>query len=98
MFNIGPSEVLVILVVGLVGVALPVWGIVDAARRPDAAWQQAGQNKTLWIVLQAAGLALCGVAAVFAVIYFADKAAGAAGRAWAMTHPCVAPKCRPVRA
>lgn len=71
MFNLGPSELLVILVIALLGIALPVWGIVDAAQRPDDAWQRAGQNKTLWIVLQAVGIPFGGLAVVFAVIYFA---------------------------
>ena len=71
VFNLGPSELLIIAMVGIVGMAVPIWGIVDAAQRPDAAWEAAGQNKTLWIVLQAAGLVVCGVAIVFSVIYFA---------------------------
>lgn len=31
---------------------LPVWGIVDAIRRPPADWDAAGQSKSLWIAIQ----------------------------------------------
>jgi heme/copper-type cytochrome/quinol oxidase subunit 2 len=45
--NLGPTELLIFLLV----LALPLWGIVDAAVRPDSAWRAADQNKVLWIVL-----------------------------------------------
>jgi hypothetical protein len=50
--NFGAPE-LSILTIGLVPLALSIWGIVDAASRPDSAWEQSGQSKVLWIVLQA---------------------------------------------
>ena len=71
------------MLLSLASLGLVIWGIVDAAQRPDAAWQQAGQNKTLWIVLQAVGLLFC-VGGIFAVIYLAavrpqvDRAGGPA--------------------
>jgi hypothetical protein len=37
-----------------------VWGIVDAARRPDAQWQAAGHSKALWLgVIVGTGLLGC---------------------------------------
>ena len=42
------------LVIG--SLVISIWGILDAANRPDYAWTAAGQNKVLWIALQAVGL------------------------------------------
>lgn len=41
----------VVLLVWLALVALWVASLVDALRRPDAQWQAAGQNKTLFVLL-----------------------------------------------
>ena len=49
--SIGPVELLVLLVMLAIFV-LPVWGIVDAAMRPDSAWAAAGQSKVAWILVQ----------------------------------------------
>ncbi|HEY3140421.1 MAG TPA: DUF2516 family protein, partial [Acidimicrobiales bacterium] len=47
-----------------------IWGIIDAASRPAWAWERAGQNKTLWIILQVVGLVVFGcVGHVVAIIY-----------------------------
>jgi hypothetical protein len=43
-------DLLVVLLI-LVGLAVPLWAIVDAARRPAAAFYAAGSNKTIWIVV-----------------------------------------------
>lgn len=56
MFNLGGAELLIILLV-LVPMGVTIWGIVDAASRPEVAWQAAGQNKLLWVFLQALGVA-----------------------------------------
>lgn len=45
-------------------VVLPIWGIVDAAMRPETEWTSANQNKVVWIVLQV------GLGAVGAIAYF----------------------------
>ena len=57
MFHFGRSEVLVVFLIALLGLALPVWGIVDASQRDHRAWQRGGRNKTLWTALQAVGMA-----------------------------------------
>jgi hypothetical protein len=31
---------------------IPIWGVVDAALKPDPVWAAAGQNKILWVALQ----------------------------------------------
>ena len=28
-----------------------IWSLVDAIQRPDADWEQAGQNKLVWILV-----------------------------------------------
>jgi hypothetical protein len=50
--------------------ALPIWGFVDAATRPDHHWKAAGVSKPLWIGLQGLG-APFGVGMVAAIVYFA---------------------------
>ncbi len=43
-------------------VALPLWGVVDAARLPKRAWEAAGRSKRFWIALQVLTLYLGAVA------------------------------------
>jgi len=38
-------------IVALAGFAFWVWSLVDAIQRPDAEWEQAGQNKLVWILV-----------------------------------------------
>lgn len=38
-------------IISLAGVGLAIWGIVDAAPRPDVQWAAAQQNKQLWMAL-----------------------------------------------
>lgn len=38
-------------IIWLIGLAIAIYCIVDITKQPDAAWQAAGQNKVLWIVL-----------------------------------------------
>src|SRR5690348_15953461 len=55
--------ILIIIVIGVVSTALWVWGIIDAATRPDWVFERARSSKVMWIVL----IAVLGVIA--AVIY-----------------------------
>jgi hypothetical protein len=48
---LGPVE-LVILVFVLFNLIFPIWGIIDAAMRPDPVWAATGQNKIVWILVQ----------------------------------------------
>ena len=73
--SFGAGGILVLMAIFALGVlptALTIWALVDAAGRPDWAWEYAGQNKTLWIVLLAVGLAVCMVGLVAMIIYFAS--------------------------
>jgi hypothetical protein len=45
-----PELIIIILVLGFM--VLPVWGIVDAAMRPDSVWEAAGQNKLVWVLIE----------------------------------------------
>lgn len=59
---------------GLAALGVSIWAVVDAAKRPDWAWQAAGQNKVLWLILiigvQLVLCFCCGILGVIpAVIY-----------------------------
>ena len=43
-------DVLILLGVAI-AVGIPLWAIIDAARRPASAFQQIGSDKTRWIVI-----------------------------------------------
>ncbi len=83
--TLGVAElfILVMIVVPL-GFLLPIWAAVDAAGRPEWAFERAGTSKTLWIVLPIVGIFACGlVGLVSAIAWFASYrskvAAAAAG-------------------
>jgi heme/copper-type cytochrome/quinol oxidase subunit 2 len=42
---------LFLLVFGLLGFGLWIWALVDAVQRSDADWEQAGQNKLVWVLI-----------------------------------------------
>ena len=69
--NLGPAE-MIILVGILVLLVLPVWAIVDALQATEAQWEAIGQQRTLWLVLIAAGT-LCGglIGTILAIVYLA---------------------------
>lgn len=66
--NLGAPELLILLF-GAVPYAVIIWALVDAATRPDWAWERSGQNKALWIALLAVGLLLCAIGFVLALVY-----------------------------
>jgi nitrate/nitrite transporter NarK len=49
--NLGAPELLIVLTM-FVLVVFPIWGIIDAALRPDDVWARANQNKVVWILVQ----------------------------------------------
>jgi hypothetical protein len=63
------AALILLSALGMLGIV--VWGIVDAASRPQAAWHAAGQSKVLWILLQAVGLPFCLVGFILSIIYLA---------------------------
>ncbi len=68
--NVGPAELLIVLVLLLVPLGISLWGILDAAARSDGAWQQAGQSKILWISLQVVGIFLFVVVGLAVSVFY----------------------------
>ncbi len=66
VFGLGGIELLIVLLV----VGVPLFGAVDAALKPDAAFRAAGQRKLLWILLQVVGILVFGLGLLASGIYF----------------------------
>ena len=68
--NLGPTELVILLVLFVPFIAVPIWAIVDAMGATDAQWAAVGQQRTLWLVLIGAGT-LCGglIGVVLAIVY-----------------------------
>ena len=65
-------DALVILLILLVPASfgLAIWALIDAASRPDVAFQRAGQSKVLWIILPIVGALLLGpVGGILGLVY-----------------------------
>ena len=45
------GDLLFVLVLLVCGVVVPIWAVVDAAKRPAGAFFGAGSNKTTWIAV-----------------------------------------------
>jgi len=70
LVNVGTTQLAIVL--GLFALlALPVWGAIDAAGRPEPHFTAAGLSKRPWVLLQAAG-ALFGLGFGAALAYFAS--------------------------
>jgi hypothetical protein len=67
---LGPAGI-VAMVVGAALIALPIAGIIDAARRPVLQWTRVGLNRMTWIALMGLGTVLgFGVLGVVAAIEY----------------------------
>ena len=55
--------------VALVGIALPLWAIVDALSRPAVAFYAAGSNKTAWIIVLLVFTLVLGIGFFLAAFY-----------------------------
>jgi hypothetical protein len=51
----------------LIFLAVPLWGVVDAARIPADAWEKAGRSKRFWIAFQVVTLYIGAVAYISGV-------------------------------
>ena len=68
----GP-DLLTVAIIGLVGFAIPIWAIVDAASRPSGAFSAAGSSKAMWISLIVIFWLITGVVGlILAVVYLAS--------------------------
>lgn len=62
---------LLIMVIGLGGLVLGIWAMVDALGKPDWVWQQSGESKTTYIVLFVVGFFACQlIGLIAAIVYF----------------------------
>jgi hypothetical protein len=71
--NLGPLELVFVAIaagITVISLVLPVWGIIDAAQRPDSQWKRLGASRTTWIVLMAVFLFLCAPVSVVISIYY----------------------------
>jgi hypothetical protein len=59
-----------VLLVGVAISAACIWAAIDAASQPEWAFEAAGTNKVLWIVLPIVGLFMCVVGIVASVLWF----------------------------
>lgn len=39
------------VLIGLAGLALWLWALVDVLKRPEADWRRAGQDRLIWILV-----------------------------------------------
>src|SRR5262245_9665078 len=70
--NVGGPEALVALTAGifpLVCLVVTIVALVDVVGRPGWVWQQAGDNRALWLVLLIIGLPFCLIGLIVGLIY-----------------------------
>jgi len=48
---ISSHNALALSLIGIIGIAVPLWALIDAATRPSAAFAVAGSSKLTWILL-----------------------------------------------
>lgn len=72
MPNLGITEFIVLggLFLSAFTFAIVLWGVIDAAQRPDSAWAAIETSRTLWIGLMAGGLILCFPAGLVLTVYY----------------------------
>ena len=58
-----------LLIVVLVGIALPLWAIIDALSRPAVAFYSAGSNKTAWVIVLLVATFVLGIGLFLAAFY-----------------------------
>ena len=57
------------IIVSALPLALSMWALLDAARRPEWAFALAGRSRTLWVSLCAAGILFCLPGVAIAIVY-----------------------------
>jgi hypothetical protein len=61
---------LLVFAISAVSLVPPIWGIIDAAGRPDKQWDGIGQSKGIWVVMMALGTLLCAPFGIITSIYY----------------------------
>ncbi len=60
----------IVLLIGLVSLAIPIWALIDSISRPTGAFTAAGSSKGMWIALIGLGWLLTGIiGVVLSVVY-----------------------------
>lgn len=67
--NLGPTE-LIIIAVWLLAWVVPIWAVVDAARRGDDQFGVVGQSRGTWLVLMILTAVFCGWIGTFFALYY----------------------------
>ena len=58
-----------LLIVTLVGIAVPLWAIIDVLSRPAVAFYAAGSNRTAWVIVLLVATFILGIGLLFAGFY-----------------------------
>ena len=58
-----------LLIVVIMGMAIPLWAIIDALSRPAVAFYGAGTNKTAWVIVLLVATFLLGVGLFLGLFY-----------------------------
>ena len=58
-----------LLIVVIVGMAIPLWAIIDAVSRPAAAFYGSGTNKTAWVIVLLVATFVLGLGFFLALFY-----------------------------
>jgi hypothetical protein len=66
---IGVGAPLILLLVFVIP-GFCIWAAIDAASKPEWAFEAAGTSKTLWIVLPLVGIFVCFVGVIAALMWF----------------------------
>jgi hypothetical protein len=78
---------LVLLILSLPFVVVPLWAIIDAAHRPDAAWRASGQSKATWLVLLIVFFFFEPIGVILAIVYLAAiRGQVVASEGWIQSH------------
>ena len=73
IFGVDGIIILVGLIVGIAGLAVPIWALVDAGSKPSRAFDAAGSSKGMWMALIIVFWLLTGIVGlVLAIVYLAS--------------------------
>jgi len=64
-----PSGSVLLALIALVLIGVSLYAVIDAAKRPNSAWQAAGKSKALWIVLIVVFVVVEPIGLIIAVVY-----------------------------
>jgi hypothetical protein len=71
-------KVLASTIVGAIPLALSMWALLDAARRPEWAFALARRSRTAWVAATAFGILFCGPGVILSLWYLLKVRPGVA--------------------